>query len=37
MFGAVATEGLAVVSATVKNITVTGTGTQSFDIQIVAG
>ena len=36
-FGAVATEGLAAVSATVKNITVTGTGTQSFDVQIVAG
>lgn len=37
MFGAVATEGLAAVSATVKNITVTGTGSQAFDIQIVAG
>ena len=37
MFGAMVTEGLAAVSATVKNITITGTGTQTFDIQIVAG
>jgi len=37
MFGAAETEGLAAVSGTVKQILVTGTGTQSFYIQIVAG
>ena len=35
--GAAETEGLAAVSATVKTIDITGTGTQSFKVQVVAG
>lgn len=37
LLAATAAEGLPDVSGTAKNITITGTGAQSFDVQIVAG